>query len=150
LLPAFGLDTIDQSVPSHTITNDSEPDSEPEPVIVEPTATHSDALRHDTELSESLLPAFGLDTIDQSVPSHTITNDSEPEPVHVEPTATHSDTLRHDTDKSVSSLVPAFGLDTIDHTMPSQTIVNVSTAEPVSVRPTATQSDALTHDTERI
>jgi hypothetical protein len=67
---AFGLATIDQSVPSHTITNDSEP----EPVIVEPTATHSDALRHDTELSESLLPAFGLDTIDHAIPSHSITN----------------------------------------------------------------------------
>jgi hypothetical protein len=95
-----------------------------------------------------LVPAFGLDTIDHTLPSHTITNVSTAEPVDVEPTATHSDALTHDTEYSPSALVPAFGLDTIDQAVPSHTITNVSTAEPVNVEPTATHSDALTHDTE--
>jgi hypothetical protein len=73
-----------------------------------------------------MVPAFGLDTIDHTVPSHTIVNVSVTEPVFVRPTATHSDTLTHDTENSASSLVPAFGLDTIDHTVPSHTITNVS------------------------
>jgi hypothetical protein len=79
------------------------------------------------------VPAFGLDTIDHTVPSHTITNVSNAEPVNVEPTATHSDTLTHDTELSPSMTVPAFGLDTIDHTVPSHTITNVSVADPVFV-----------------
>jgi hypothetical protein len=79
------------------------------------------------------VPALGLDTIDHTVPSHTITNVSVAEPVNVRPTATHSDTFAHDTDSSRSSLVPALGLDTIDHTVPSHTITNVSVAEPVYV-----------------
>ena len=45
------------------------------PVFVEPTATQSDALTHDTENSSSVMvPAFGLGTIDHTVPFHTITN----------------------------------------------------------------------------
>ena len=71
------------------------------PVSVEPTATQSDALTHDTEFSaSSLVPAFGLGTIDHTLPSHTITNVSIAEPVSVEPTATQSDALTHDTDFS--------------------------------------------------
>jgi hypothetical protein len=67
------------------------------PVSVRPTATQSDT--HDTEDSLSkVVPAFGLDTIDHTVPSHTITNVSVAEPVSVEPTATHSVTLTHDTE----------------------------------------------------
>ena len=94
------------------------------PVSVRPTATQSDT--HDTEDSLSKeVPAFGLDTIDHTVPSHTITNVSVAEPVSVEPTATHSATLTHDTEYSPSLMVPAFGLDTIDHTLPSHTIANV-------------------------
>ena len=43
------------------------------PVSVRPTATQSDT--HDTEDSLSkVVPAFGLDTIDHTMPSHTITN----------------------------------------------------------------------------
>jgi hypothetical protein len=94
------------------------------PVSVRPTATQSDT--HDTEDSLSkVVPAFGLDTIDHTVPSQTITNVSVAEPVSVEPTATHSATLTHDTEYSASLMVPAFGLDTIDHTVPSHTITNV-------------------------
>ncbi|MEJ6511686.1 MAG: hypothetical protein QNL69_05860, partial [Acidimicrobiales bacterium] len=45
------------------------------PVFVRPTATQSDTLTHDTERSRSkLFPALGLDTIDHTLPSHTITN----------------------------------------------------------------------------
>ena len=52
------------------------------PVFVRPTATQSDALTHDTKFSSSrLVPAFGLDTIDHTLPSHTITNVSYAEPV---------------------------------------------------------------------
>jgi hypothetical protein len=70
-------------------------------VDVEPTATQSDTLTHDTDSSPSVMvPAFGLDTIDHTVPSHTITNVSTAEPVSVEPTATHSDALTHDTEYS--------------------------------------------------
>ena len=58
MVPALGLGTIDHSVPSHTITNVSDA----EPVYVEPTATHSDALAHDTDNSESV-PTLGLGTI---------------------------------------------------------------------------------------
>ena len=94
------------------------------PVSVRPTATQSDT--HDTEDSLSkVVPAFGLDTIDHTMPSHTITNVSVAEPVSVEPTATQSDALTHDTEYSPSLMVPAFGLDTIDHTVPSHTITNV-------------------------
>jgi hypothetical protein len=76
------------------------------------------------------VPAFGLATIDHTVPFHRITNVSVAEPVYVRPTATHSVTLTHDTETS-RSLLAAFGLATIDHTLPSHTIVNVSNAEPV-------------------
>jgi hypothetical protein len=79
------------------------------------------------------VPAFGLGTIDHTVPFHTITNVSIAEPVSVEPTATQSDALTHDTDHSQSKTVLGLGLDTIDHTVPSHTITNVSNAEPVSV-----------------
>jgi hypothetical protein len=59
MVPALGLGTIDHAVPSHTITNVSNA----EPVYVEPTATHSDALTHDTDCSpSSLVPALGLGT----------------------------------------------------------------------------------------
>jgi hypothetical protein len=52
------------------------------PVFVEPTATQSDALTHDTENSSSVMvPAFGLGTIDHTLPFHTITNVSRTEPV---------------------------------------------------------------------
>jgi hypothetical protein len=72
------------------------------------------------------VPAFGLDTIDHTVPSHTITNVSNAEPVNVEPTATHSDALTHDTELGPSMTVPALGLGKTDHTLPSHTITNVS------------------------
>jgi Tfp pilus assembly PilM family ATPase len=77
------------------------------------------------------VPAFGLDTIDHTVPSQTITNVSVADPVTVRPTATQSDALTHDTENSPSKTVLGLGLDTIDHTLPSHTIVNVSNAEPV-------------------
>jgi hypothetical protein len=77
------------------------------------------------------VPAFGLDTIDHTVPSHTIVNVSIAEPVFVRPTATQSDALTHDTETSRLSPVPALGLDTTNHTVPSHTIVNVSYAKPV-------------------
>jgi hypothetical protein len=80
-----------------------------------------------------LVPAFGLDTIDQTVPSHTITNVSKAEPVSVRPTATQSDALAHDTEYSRSSLVPGLGLDTTDQAVPSHTITNVSKTNPVRV-----------------
>jgi hypothetical protein len=49
---------------------------------VRPTATQSDALTHDTADNRSLLvPAFGLDTIDHTVPFHPITNVSIAEPI---------------------------------------------------------------------
>jgi hypothetical protein len=58
-VPAFGLGTTDHTLPSHTITKVSKA----EPVSVEPTATHSDTLTHDTDNSRSsLVPAFGLGT----------------------------------------------------------------------------------------
>ena len=47
-----------------------------------------------------LVPALGLETIDHTLPSHTITNVSMAGPVYVEPTATHDDTLTHDTERS--------------------------------------------------
>jgi len=81
-------------------------------VYVEPTATHSDALTHDTENSTSLVPKLGLGTTDHTLPFHTIVNVSVAEPVSVKPTATHSDALTHDTDNSSSSTVPALGLGT--------------------------------------
>jgi hypothetical protein len=74
-----------------------------------------------------MVPAFGLDTIDHTVPSQTITNVSVAEPVSVEPTATQSDALTHDTDHSSSLLVPAFGLGTI---------VALSTTAPAGVETT--------------
>jgi hypothetical protein len=74
-----------------------------------------------------MVPALGLDTIDHTVPSQTITNVSVAEPVSVEPTATQSDALTHDTDHSSSLLVPAFGLGTI---------VALSTTAPAGVETT--------------
>jgi hypothetical protein len=66
-------------MPSHTIVNVSIA----EPVFVRPTATQSDALTHDTDTSRfSLVPAFGLDTIDHTLPFHTIVNVSYTEPVY--------------------------------------------------------------------
>ena len=77
---ALGLGTIDHSMPSHTITKVSYA----EPSTVYPTATHSDALTHDTEASVSkTVLTLGLGTIDHSMPSHTITNVSSAEPVYV-------------------------------------------------------------------
>jgi hypothetical protein len=97
------------------------------PVSVEPTATHSDALPHDTENSaSSTVPALGLGTTDHTLPFHTIVNVSVAEPVSVEPTATHCDTLTHDTEYSLFSTLPTFGPATIDHTEPFHTIVNVA------------------------
>jgi hypothetical protein len=77
-----------------------------------------------------MVPAFGLDTIDHTLPSHTIANVPSAEPVCVKPTAPTSDALTHDTEINSLLLVPAFGLDTIDHTLPSHTIANVSWTEP--------------------
>ena len=53
------------------------------PVSVKPTATQSDALTHDTEPSTSKLVTLGLETIDHTLPSHTITNVSLAGPVSV-------------------------------------------------------------------
>ena len=79
-MPALGLGTIDHTMPSHTITNVSVTG----PVSVKPTATQSDALTHDTDLSSSAkVPALGLGTIDHAVPFHTITNVSIADPVSV-------------------------------------------------------------------
>jgi hypothetical protein len=79
-----------------------------------------------------VVPAFGLETIDHTVPFQTITNVStaEPDPVTVLPTATHCVALTHETEDSRSEIVPAFGLETIDHALPSHAITNVSSAEP--------------------
>jgi hypothetical protein len=60
-----------------------------------------------------MVPAFGLDTIDHTLPFHTIANVSTAEPLSVEPTATHSDALTHDTEFNSLLLVSAFGLGTI-------------------------------------
>jgi hypothetical protein len=50
-------------------------------VYVEPTATQSDTLTHETEdRKSSVVPAFGLETIDHTVPFQTITNVSTTEP----------------------------------------------------------------------
>jgi hypothetical protein len=103
---------------------------------------------HDTESSTSKEPAFGLETIDHTLPSHTITNVASTEPETVLPTATHSVALTHDTDLSTSLLVPALGLETTDHTLPSHTITNVSVTGSVLEFPTATHCVALTHDTD--
>jgi hypothetical protein len=96
------------------------------PVYVEPTATHSDALTHDTDESVAVGPGLGLDTIDHTVPSHTIANVSRAAPVFESPTATHSNELTHDTDSSWSLLL-AFGLGTI---------VALSTTAPAGVETT--------------
>jgi hypothetical protein len=69
-VPEFGPGTIDHTLPFHTIANVSKA----EPMAVRPTATHSDALTHDTESSESLLATFGLGTIDHTEPFHIIAN----------------------------------------------------------------------------
>jgi hypothetical protein len=54
------------------------------PVFVYPTATHSDTLTHETEFSSStMVPVFGLDTIDHTLPFHTIAKVSVAEPVSV-------------------------------------------------------------------
>jgi hypothetical protein len=79
MVPALGLGTTDHTLPFHTIVNVSVA----EPVYVEPTATHSDTLTHDTDSSPSLVPTLGLDTTDHTLPSHTIVNVSFPEPVCV-------------------------------------------------------------------
>lgn len=66
----MGLDTIDHVVPFHAITN-----VETGVVPVYPTATQSDALAHDTDISSSFVPAaLGLDTTDHADPSQDITN----------------------------------------------------------------------------
>ena len=47
----------------------------PEPLLERPTATHDDALTHDTEFKMFALdPGFGLGTIDHVVPLHDNTN----------------------------------------------------------------------------
>ena len=79
-MPGLGLVTIDHTLPFHTIANVSTP----EPVSVKPTATHSDALTHDTDFSASLLvPGLGLVTIDHTLPFPTIANVTYAEPVYV-------------------------------------------------------------------
>ena len=117
-MPALGLDTIDHVVPFHAITNVAVG----LPKLL-PTATQSDALAHDTDISSSWVPPLGLDTVDHAVPFHAITN--------VEgsslPTATHDDAEIHDTELSLwlfSSPTP--GLDITDHDDPSQDITNGS------------------------
>ncbi len=44
------------------------------PVFVEPTATHSVALTHDTERRRLVVPSLGLDTTVQLTPSQCSTN----------------------------------------------------------------------------
>ncbi len=62
--------------------NDNTNVSVADPLIVKPTATHSDALTHDTEYSCSkLVPVFGLGTIDHALPSHDNTNVESAEPL---------------------------------------------------------------------
>jgi hypothetical protein len=52
--------------------------------LVVPTATHSDALTHETDLSTfATVPGLGLERINHSLPSHTITNVSAAVPVNV-------------------------------------------------------------------
>jgi hypothetical protein len=68
---------------------------------VKPTATHSDALTHDTDDSSLVMvPALGLGTTDHTDPFHTIANVLRKEPVSVFPTATQLETLTHDTDNN--------------------------------------------------
>ena len=66
LFPSFGLSRTDHELPSHASTNGLLPDSDG----VAPTAIHQDEEAQDTPARVSLaVPAFGLSTIDQSVPS---------------------------------------------------------------------------------
>ena len=91
-------------------------------VRVYPTATQSDALAHDTDLSSSFVPlALGLDTTDHADPSHAITNSLDP----AFPAATQLVALTHDTEFRALPLCPLLGLDTTDHVDPSQDITNV-------------------------
>ena len=91
-------------------------------VRVYPTATQSDALAHDTDISSSLVPlALGLDTTDHAEPSQDITNSLDP----AFPAATQLVALTHVTEFSTLLLCPLLGLDTTDHADPSHTITNV-------------------------
>jgi hypothetical protein len=81
------------------------------------------------------VPAFGVGTIDHTLPFHTIANVSVAEPVLVDPTATHSNALTHDTDSNSSLLVLAFGLGTI---------VELSITAPAGVETTTTLNTIAT------
>ena len=81
---------------------------------MEPTATHDDALTHDTEYKMSVVaPVLGVGTTDHVEPFHDSTNATVREPLKEEPTATHDDALTHDTEYKMSVEVPAFGLGTM-------------------------------------
>jgi hypothetical protein len=91
-------------------------------VRVYPTATQSDALAHDTDISSSFVPAaLGLDTTDHAEPFQDITNSLDP----AFPAATHSVALTQVTEFRALPLCPELGLDTTDHADPSQDITNV-------------------------
>jgi hypothetical protein len=105
-------------------------------LYVEPTATHSDALTHDTDERVAVGPGFGLGTTDHT-PSHSIANVPVEELEVVRPTATHAEALTHDTDNNLS-LLPTLGLGT---TTAESTVAPVGvdrTTQPNTIAITAT------------
>jgi hypothetical protein len=90
-----------------------------------PTATQLLELVHDTAFSSLPVPAFGLATIDQSVPSHdstTVTNTPETLPL---PTATQLLAEVQETPLRRVSLLPTFGVLVTDQDEPFQYSANV-------------------------
>ena len=77
-IPTVGLVTAAQAVPSQTIINFVVPDTPGGRTLVryEPTATQNVADAHETPFAKFMMsPGFGLDVVDQTVPSHTIASD---------------------------------------------------------------------------
>ena len=146
---AFGLSITDHEMPFHYTTNVSVAEPVSVSVSVAPTARHHTLDKQDTERNRSfLLPAFGLSTIVQELPSHVSINVSVAEPVEVEPTATHHSVDTHETENNISLTVPEVGLSTIVQKLPSHISINVSTPKSVPVEPTATHHEVDTHDTD--
>ena len=94
-----------------------------------PTATHSDAVAHDTPTSWLKVAPLGLGDglIDQVVPFHTSTNveDDVSSPAEY-PTAVHfDDHLRHDTPPSALPVAPlGLGVGLIDQVVPFHTMAS--------------------------
>jgi hypothetical protein len=146
---AFGLSTTDHELPFHNSTNVFVAEPVSVSALVLPTAIHHELDTHDTDRNSSVLvPATGLSTTVQELPSQTSINVSVAEPVKVEPTATHHSVDTHDTERKKSLTVPEVGLSTIVQELPSQVSINVSTPESVPVEPTATHHELDTHETD--